>query len=227
MAVYRLPKELEFPSPTHADSDGLLAIGGDLSPKRLLKAYRLGIFPWYNADEPIYWWSPDPRSIIAPSNVHISQRLARVIRSKRYTISYDTVFDTVIEQCAQSRRTSQKGTWITPAMQEAYSTLHLMGNAHSIESWNDGKLVGGLYGISIGGVFFGESMFSHQTDASKVAFASLAQQLHLWGFDLIDCQVHSKHLAQFGAQPLPRELFLKQLIASVNQPDRWMKNPSG
>ncbi len=225
MTIYRLPSESLFPPPDRAEPDGLLAVGGDLSPKRLLGAYRLGIFPWYNEGEPICWWSPNPRFALLPYELHVSQRLNRVIRSNLYTIRYDTEFDTVIEKCATTPRPGQKGTWITTAMQHAYSQLHKLGIAHSIESWSEGKLVGGLYGIALGGTFFGESMFTHQTDASKVALVTLVRQLQTWSFDLFDCQVSTRHLAQFGARSFLRSEFLERLRGSVNRPDCWDKYP--
>ena len=154
MTIYRLPPEPVFPPPGHAEPDGLLAVGGDLSPERLLEAYRLGIFPWYSDGEPICWWSPDPRFTLLPHELHVSQRLNRVIRSERYTIRYDTMFDAVIEYCATTPRPGQDGTWITPAMRVAYSQLHSLGIAHSIESWHGGKLVGGLYGIAGRDIFW-------------------------------------------------------------------------
>ncbi|MBQ27320.1 MAG: leucyl/phenylalanyl-tRNA--protein transferase [Nitrospiraceae bacterium] len=221
MAIYQLPPESLFPPPDRAEPDGLLAVGGDLSPKRLLVAYRLGIFPWYSTGEPICWWSPDPRFTLLPHELHVSQRLRRVIRSKRYTVRYDTMFDAVIERCATTLRPGQDGTWITPAMRDAYSKLHRLGIAHSIESWSEGKLVGGVYGIALGGTFFGESMFTHQSDASKVALVALVWQLQTWSFDLVDCQVPTQHLARFGAKGLPRSEFLKRLQNSVNRPNLW------
>ncbi len=221
MTIYQLPPEPVFPPPNHAEPEGLLAVGGDLSPKRLLTAYRNGIFPWYSDDEPICWWSPDPRFTLFPHALHVSRRLNRVIRSQRYIIRYNTMFDAVIEHCATTDRAGQDGTWITPAMRDAYSQLHSLGIAHSIESWYEGELVGGLYGITLGGTFFGESMFTHQADASKVAFVTLVRQLQLWDFDLFDCQVTSEHLSRFGARGLPRSEFLERLHHSVNRPNCW------
>ena len=221
MTIYRLPPEPVFPPPDHAEPDGLLAVGGDLSPERLLEAYRNGIFPWYSDDEPICWWSPDPRFTLLPHELHVSRRLNRVIQSARYTIRYDTMFDAVIEHCATTVRPGQDGTWITPAMQDAYSRLHRLGIAHSIESWHGKELVGGSYGIALGGTFFGESMFTHQSDASKVALVTLVRQLQTWGFDLFDCQVTTGHLSRFGARGLPRSEFLKRLQYSVNRAPCW------
>ena len=221
MAVYRLSYEPACPPPEHADPDGLLAIGGDLSSLRILEAYRRGIFPWYSDGQPICWWSPDPRFTLFPHALHVSQRLKRVIRSQCYTVQFDTAFDAVIKHCATACRVNQIGTWITPAMRDAYSTLHGQGMAHSVESWQDGELAGGLYGVALGGTFFGESMFTHKANASKVAFVALVRQLHAWGFDLIDCQVASMHLARFGARSIPRSQFLAYLRSSVNRPHCW------
>jgi leucyl/phenylalanyl-tRNA--protein transferase len=176
------------------EPDGLLAVGGDLSLPRLLHAYRNSIFPWYSSDQPILWWSPDPRSVLFPPQLKISRSLGKVIRSNRYEVTLDEAFDAVIHACAQPRGDGG-GTWITPEMATAYSDLHAQGHAHSAESWYRGRLVGGLYGVSIGKIFFGESMFTRMTDASKVAFVYLVRQLQAWGFPLIDCQVHTAHLA--------------------------------
>ncbi len=225
MAIYQLPLTPIFPQPAFAEPDGLLAVGGDLSSERLRVAYQHGIFPWYSEDEPICWWSPDPRFTLFPEELHIARRLRRTLRSQRYTVRYDTSFETVVHHCATTPRAGQPGTWITSDMQEAYSRLHNEGIAHSIESWNADQLAGGLYGIALGGTFFGESMFSYQTDASKVAFVTLVQQLMAWGFDMIDCQLPSPHLARFGARSIPRSEFLTRLHSSVNQSDLWGGTP--
>ena len=203
---------MEFPSVETAleDPNGLLAVGGDLSVIRLLTAYQNGIFPWFSHDQPILWWSPDPRMVLFPENFHLSRRLKKTIRQNKFQFTFDNCFEQVMRACAQPRPT-QPETWITPAMLRAYVQLHREGFAHSFESWCDGKLVGGLYGIAIGKVFFGESMFSFQTDASKVAFANAVSLLTDWGYELIDCQVASKHLAMFGAADIDRKDFIQHL----------------
>lgn len=205
------------------EPDGLLAVGGDLSPERLLEAYRRGIFPWYSEDQPVLWWSPNPRSVLFPEKLKISRSLNKTIKKQIFTVTLDTAFRDVITVCAQPRK-DDAGTWITPDMIEAYCTLFEQGHAHSVESWHEGKLVGGLYGIAIGKVFFGESMFSKKTDASKVAFVKLVQQLKAWGFELIDCQIQSEHLDSLGAENIPRRHFidlLNQLCISSNKDSAW------
>ena len=198
------------------DPDGLLAVGGDLSVERLLAAYQRGIFPWYSGDQPILWWSPDPRSVLFPAKLHVSRSLRKVLRKQEYKITFDTAFAEVIHACSQPRA-GDPGTWITDEMQQAYIRLHQAGYAHSIEIWLNGKLVGGLYGIAIGKVFFGESMFSRVTDASKVAFVFLVRQLQRWQFGVIDCQIQSAHLDQFGAELIPRSEFTMLLNQFCNQ----------
>ena len=203
-----------FPDPTLAlsDLDGLLAVGGDLSSARLLYAYRHGIFPWYHADQPILWWSPDPRAVFFPKDIHISRSLRRRMAHGGYSASFDGAFDDVMVACAGARPGQPEGgTWISPAMQAAYGELHRLGVAHSVEVWMEGELAGGLYGIALGRVFFGESMFSRRTDASKLALVHLARQLAAWGYALIDCQVHSEHLQSLGSTLLPRRDFLALL----------------
>lgn len=190
------------------EPNGLLAAGGDLSPQRLLAAYQQGIFPWYEESQPILWWSPDPRIVLFPADIHISRSLHKVLRQQRFTVSADRCFDAVIHQCAQPRRYGG-GTWITDEMRQAYYRLHELGYAHSIEVWNGDELVGGLYGIALGRVFFGESMFSSASNASKVALVYLCGQLRDWHYQLIDCQVESPHLATLGAVTVPREDFLR------------------
>ena len=203
------------------DPNGLLAVGGDLSVARLLSAYESGIFPWFSHDQPILWWSPDPRMVLFPENFHISRRLKKTIRQNKFQLSFDTSFEQVMNACAQPRP-GQPETWITPAMVRAYIELHRQGFAHSFESWNNGKLVGGLYGIAIGKVFFGESMFSFQTDASKVAFAHAVSLLTEWGYELIDCQVESKHLASFGAENISRQTFIQHLKIKTKLPASYL-----
>jgi leucyl/phenylalanyl-tRNA---protein transferase len=186
--------------------DGLLAVGGDLTPNRIIVAYRLGIFPWYDDDDPILWWSPAQRMVLFPECLSVSRSLRKTIRKNKFTVTMDQNFREVIKECAGPRR-KQEGTstWITDEMREAYCQLHDYGFAHSVESWYEGRLVGGLYGIALGKVFFGESMFSHETDASKVAFAHFVWQLQRWGYELIDCQVRTNHLQSLGAVEIPRQ----------------------
>ena len=203
---------VEFPNPALAmnEPDGLLAAGGDLSPERLLNAYRHGIFPWFSAGQPILWWSPNPRAVLLPEELKISRSLRKRLRQGEMQVTLNRAFAEVINHCSEDRP-GQDGTWITDEMQAAYRQLHRLGYAHSVESWQGGELVGGLYGIAIGRVFFGESMFTRRTDASKVAFAHLVRQLDAWGFPLIDCQVSSAHLSSLGARTLPRAEFLALL----------------
>ena len=218
-----------FPAVATATADGLLAIGGDLSPARLIAAYRRGIFPWYSAGEPILWWSPAPRMVMSPDQLHLGRSLRKRLRQQPYQITLDHAFSAVIAGCA-APRAGADGTWITAAMIDAYCQLHRLGYAHSVEAWQEGLLVGGLYGIAIGQIFFGESMFSRANDASKIAFAHLVQQLQQWRFALIDCQMETAHLRRFGATAVPREQFLGQLQAHIDQPSLatpvWHLDPS-
>ena len=214
-----------FPSVEHAmrDPNGLLAAGGDLSPQRLLDAYVRGIFPWFGEDDPLLWWSPDPRMVLFLDQFHVARSLRRVIRSGRYEVRFDTAFREVMLACGEPR-VGQDGTWITPAMIEAYTTLERLGYAHSIESWTDGELVGGLYGVAIGRMFYGESMFTRRTDASKVAFVATVRQLARWGFHVIDCQMPTLHLASLGAREIPRREFLdhvRRLAVRPEIPSPW------
>ncbi len=220
MTVYRLGKTLAFPPPEEAEPNGLLAIGGDLTPERLLLAYAMGIFPWYTEDTPILWFSPDPRGVLPPGSLVVHRSLARRVRSRCYEITLDRAFGDVIRGCAAAPRDRQKGTWITDDMISAYTSLHQLGFAHSVEAWQDGALVGGLYGVSLGTAFFGESMFSRQSDASKVALVHLVRQLELWGFAMVDCQVRNDHLASLGAEQWPRERFLAALSGCVRERTR-------
>ena len=199
------------------EPNGLLAVGGDLSPVRLLSAYQQGIFPWFSQDQPILWWSPDPRMVLFPENFHVSRRLKKTIRQNKFQMTINTAFENVMRACAQPRP-KQPETWITPAMLRAYVELHRQGFAHSFETWNNGKLVGGLYGIAIGRAFFGESMFSFETDASKVAFAYSIEQLTKWGYEIIDCQVESEHLSNFGAENIKRSDFVRHLKRQTKLP---------
>ncbi|MES9969792.1 MAG: leucyl/phenylalanyl-tRNA--protein transferase [Candidatus Thiodiazotropha sp.] len=192
------------------EPDGLLAVGGDLTPQRLIQAYQLGIFPWFTEGEPILWWSPDPRTVLYPEKIRISRSLRKVLRKKVYKVSIDQDFEAVIQGCAAPRDNSP-GTWLVPEMIDAYRQQHKLGHAHSVEVWHEDALVGGLYGMAIGGVFFGESMFSRATDSSKIALVHLSHKLTQWGFKMIDCQVYTKHLASLGAEEIPRVLFCADL----------------
>lgn len=215
MAISWLTDDLlTFPAINSATPDGLLAAGGDLSTTRLLAAYRQGVFPWYDRDSPILWWSPDPRMVLYPDQVHISKSLNKTLKRQPFDITFDKAFSDVMIACAQPRSdevSSGNHTWIQEEMIEAYTSLHQQGHAHSVECWLAGRLVGGLYGVSIGRVFFGESMFSTVTDSSKVAFASLCQHFVECGIELIDCQVYSDHLARLGAVTISRDSFIEQL----------------
>lgn len=211
-----------FPPATQAlsDPDGLLAVGGDLSPVRLLNAYRSGVFPWYSAGQPILWWTPDPRMVFRTDRVVLSSRLRRTLRRSRWRVVADTAFATVVAACAELPRPGQRGTWILAEMQAAYRELHRLGHAHSIEVFDGGRLAGGLYGVAVGRMFFGESMFSAASGGSKVALAALARRLHAWGWPLIDAQVESAHLRSLGAETLPRREFLRRLAALTAAPGR-------
>lgn len=220
MAIYRLGAQLAFPPPDEAEASGLLAIGGDLRPERLLLAYSLGIFPWPLVEQPLLWFSPDPRMVLVPAQLRLSHSLRKTLRQQRYEIRLDTAFVDVMRRCAEVPRRGEAGTWITPALAKGYERLHELGFAHSAEAWEEGDLVGGLYGVSLGGIFFGESMFSERRDASKVAFVTLVRQLETWSFDLVDCQVHTDHLARFGATEWTRARFLEALAASLARPAR-------
>lgn len=211
MPVYLLTKEIIFPSPFLAEKDGLLAIGGDLSPDRLINAYYNGIFPWYSEGSPILWWSPDPRFVIFIDKFHIPKRLKRLYKQKKFRTTVDENFEEVIKNCAMVHKTKNGGTWITEDMISAYIELHKKGFAHSVETWHEDKLVGGLYGVTIGSVFSGESMFSIEDNASKIALIALYEHLKSKNFKMIDCQTISKHLKQFGALPISRTEFIKLL----------------
>ncbi|MFZ2446485.1 MAG: leucyl/phenylalanyl-tRNA--protein transferase [Syntrophobacteraceae bacterium] len=220
MPVFRLTDELIFPHPSHAASGGLLAVGGDLSPERLLLAYAHGIFPWYSEYDPILWWSPDPRLVLFPDELKVSASLKRVIRKKVYTVTVDRDFREVIRACAVVRTAAGEGTWITDDMLDAYVRLHELGYAHSVESRFEGELVGGLYGVAIGRVFFGESMFTLRTDASKVALVHLVELVRDLGFHFIDCQTTTEHLKRFGAREIPREEFMERLARAIREDRR-------
>ena len=205
----------------------MLAVGGDLREERLLLAYAMGIFPWYSEGEPILWWSPDPRLILPLDRFHESRRLQRMLRQGTFRVTMDTAFDRVIEACATIPRDGQDGTWIMPEMIEAYCRLHEAGYAHAAECWRGGELVGGIYGVSLGACFFGESMFSRVSNASKVALATLVAQLKAWGFHMIDCQVTTPHMLSLGACEVRREEFLRMLTADLKAPTRVGKWRSG
>ncbi|MDX1649734.1 MAG: leucyl/phenylalanyl-tRNA--protein transferase [Myxococcota bacterium] len=219
MTVYRLGPEPVFPPTSEAGPSGLLAVGGDLAPERLLQAYARGIFPWYE-EPPILWFSPAPRAALVPRDLHLPRRLARTLRQGRFVLSLDRAFEEVVRACAGVGRRGQRGTWITDAMREAYGRLHELGFAHSCEAWRDGRLVGGLYGVSLGGAFFGESMFHVERDASKAALVTLVRQLDAWGFTLFDGQLPTPHLARFGFTPWPRARFEAALARALEAPTR-------
>jgi leucyl/phenylalanyl-tRNA---protein transferase len=218
------PHDLRFPPVELASREGLLAIGGDLRAERLLAAYRQGVFPWYNAGQPILWWAPDPRAALKPARVKISRSLRKTLRSEKFHVTVDRRFADVVAACAGPRpRHPDGGTWITPEMQAAYQELHRQGYAHSVETWQQGRLVGGLYGVTLGGAFFGESMFSHARDASKVALIYAARQLDRWGYTLIDCQLTTPHLMSLGAESIPRHAYMALLDAALRLPGRTVE----
>lgn len=226
MPVFQLSDILLFPPSSLARDDGLLAVGGDLSVPRLLLAYQHGIFPWYSPGDPILWWSPDPRLVLFPEEFHLAKRLARTIRQQIFSTTFDRDFSRVINQCASIRR-DQEGTWLSEEMIAAYRQLHDLGYAHSVECWHNGELVGGLYGVSLGAVFFGESMFSLVPDSSKIALAALVDRLRGWDFELIDCQVGTGHLQRLGAREISGEEFSTRLAEAMAKPSRqgsWNKS---
>jgi leucyl/phenylalanyl-tRNA--protein transferase len=223
MPVFKLDDRLEFPPADLAD-DGLLAVGGDLRPERLILAYSRGIFPWYEDGLPILWHSPDPRMVLEPDRFRIPTSLRKTMRKRPYRLTLDTAFPAVIEACARAPRPGQDGTWITAEMREAYVRLFRLGLAHSAEAWRGSELVGGLYGVSLGSIFFGESMFAHAPDASKIAFVTMVAELRRRAIDLIDCQVYTDHLARFGAVEWPRDRYLHALAQCLRRPTcrgRW------
>jgi leucyl/phenylalanyl-tRNA--protein transferase len=219
MPVFRLDERLVFP-PVHLAEDGLLALGGDLRPERLLLGYTQGIFPWYAENLPILWHSPDPRMIMTTRDLIVQRSLRKAIRRQPYELTMDRAFLAVLEGCAASPRPGQTGTWLIPEMVDAYRQLFDLGFAHSIEAWRDGELVGGLYGVSLGAAFFGESMFTRAPDASKIAYVACVRQLDAWGIGLIDCQVHTEHLERFGAHEVPRMRYLELLRVALDEPTR-------
>ncbi|GAB4198411.1 MAG: leucyl/phenylalanyl-tRNA--protein transferase [Sandaracinaceae bacterium] len=220
MPVYLLTDELVFPPPEGASREGVVAVGGDFRPERLLLAYSQGIFPWPTAGMPLLWFSPTPRFVLRPREVHVGRSLAKALRRDRFEIRMDTAFEPVIRACAAIPRPGQDGTWITEELVRGYVALHELGYAHSIEAWQGRDLVGGLYGVSLGSCFFGESMFALEPDASKVAFVTLLAHLERWGIGLVDCQVKTEHLARFGAREIPRREFLAELRARMTDPTR-------
>ncbi len=218
MPIFRLGRDVAFPDPARAEPDGLLAVGGDLRPERLLSAYALGIFPWYDASSPILWWSPDPRLVLEPQRLHVSRSLRRTIRRGTYRVTADTAFERVIRRCASRARPGQRGTWITPEMVDGYARLHRLGFAHAFEAWEGEALAGGLYGVSLGAAFFGESMFADRPDASKVTFVRAVEWLSTRGVQLVDCQVRTEHLVSLGAHEIPRREFLARLARALEAP---------
>jgi leucyl/phenylalanyl-tRNA--protein transferase len=219
MPIFRLDHRMEFPPVEYAE-DGLLAVGGDLRPERLLLAYRSGIFPWYSEGQPILWHSPDPRMVLLGADLKVPRSLRKTMRKQAYRVTLDAAFGKVVAACASVERPGQSGTWITPEMQAAYRELHRRGFAHSVEAWQERRLVGGLYGVSMGSAFFGESMFALAPDASKIAFVRLVEQLARWSIGLVDCQVHTEHLARFGAVEWPRRRYLTALRKALAGPTR-------
>ena len=211
MPVYQLSEDLVFPSPHLASKEGLLAVGGDLTCNRLLLAYSLGIFPWYSEGEPILWWSPDPRLVLYPHELKVSRSLEKVINKAGFKVTVDCAFERVIKDCARVRLENREGTWIVDEMVKAYCSLHESGFAHSIEAWEGDRLAGGLYGVSLGKCFFGESMFTRVSNASKVAFVVLVNHLKSQGFAMIDCQITTGHLTRFGAREISRARYLDEL----------------
>jgi len=218
MPVFELSKEIAFPSPEFATPAGILAVGGDLQPARLLQAYRMGIFPWFNEGDPIVWWSPDPRMVLYPRELKVSHSMKKTLRNKTFHITFDRDFEAVIRQCKTQKRPGQKGTWITDEMLEAYVRLHRLGYAHSVEAWCGKELAGGLYGVSIGGIFTGESMFSRVNNASKAAFITLTQTLERMHFKMLDCQLYTPHLASLGAREISRKQYLRELEKCLEMP---------
>ncbi len=217
MTVYFLDSRIMFPDPSEAEPGGLLAVGGDLSPERLLLAYENGIFPWYSEEDPILWFSPDPRMVFLPGDFRFSKTLLKTVSSEKFSVRADTDFTAVVENCAQVQRKGQSGTWITEEMKAAYGKLHELGYAHSFETYREGELVGGLYGVSLGGAFFGESMFHLETDASKVALFHLARKCWESGFDFIDSQVPTDHMMTLGGREISRREFLLALGSSLEK----------
>lgn len=225
MRLPLLTNALWFPPATRSTREGVVAVGGDFQPERLLLAYGSGIFPWPMQGYPLLWFSPDPRFVLIPSRAHLPRSLRKRMRKSPYQVTTDTAFSQVIRACGQVERPGQDGTWVTPELVRGYEDLHAQGHAHSVEAWCEGELVGGLYGVSLGAVFFGESMFALAPDASKVAFATLLGNLVRWGFAMVDCQVHTEHLERFGAEDWPRPVFLallKDCLSAPGRRGRWV-----
>lgn len=222
MPLHLVPADQRPAFPDHyvPEADGLAALGGRLSPELIVEAYRKGLFPWTGAP-PIPWFSPDPRLVLFPDQLHVGRTLAKTLRRGHFTVRYDTAFDALMRLCARHPRPGQRGTWITPNMLETYGALHRRGVAHSVEAWQDGVLCGGLYGVALGRAFFGESMVSRISGASKVALVTLCRELSRWGFHFIDCQQVTAHLLRLGATPLPRSEYLSRLAEAVRSPDAW------
>lgn len=220
MSIQRIVGDEPLRDPRNADASGVVAVGGRLDSQRLLSAYAAGIFPWYSEETPVIWHCPDPRMVLLADELHVGRSLRKQIARHPYQITMDLAFERVMQSCAEVERPDQDGTWITAEMLEAYGQLHRQGHAHSIEAWEGESLVGGLYGVSIGGAFFGESMFARRPDASKIAFVQGVRQMQRWGIDLIDCQVHTEHLERFGGCEWPREFFLRELALRVQAPGR-------
>jgi leucyl/phenylalanyl-tRNA--protein transferase len=217
MPVFRLNEALNFPPVELSEANGFLAVGGDLEPERLIMAYANGIFPWFGEDQPILWWSPDPRLVVFPEKLHVSRSMRQILKQKIFAVTYDRCFREAITACRASRR-EEGETWITEAMVDAYCRLHDQGIAHSVEAWHNGELAGGLYGVALGGCFFGESMFTKVSNASKAAFITLTRALQARGFLLIDCQVDSPHLQSLGAELMPRKIFLDIMTSALQKP---------
>lgn len=220
MTIQFLIGDEPFRDPRTADPSGVVAMGGQLSNARLLQAYRMGIFPWYNEDMPVLWHSPDPRMVLLASDLYVGRSLKKQIARRPYQLTMDRAFREVMLRCAHAERPGQDGTWITADMLDAYCDLHQAGFAHSIEAWEGDQLVGGVYGVSLGSAFFGESMFAIRPDASKIAFVHGVRQMSAWGIDMVDCQVHTEHLERFGGEEWPRERFLRELARAVQRPTR-------
>jgi leucyl/phenylalanyl-tRNA--protein transferase len=218
MPVYSLSQQHVFPPVSHAEEDGLLAVGGDLDPHRLLLAYAQGIFPWFSKGDPILWWSPDPRMVLFPAELKVSKSMKQVLKNKTFEVTFDKDFKSVIQACGKIDRPGQDGTWLSKDMRIAYTKLHEMAVAHSVEVWQEGKLVGGLYGLALGAIFCGESMFSEVSNASKAGFITLVQALREKGFELIDCQVYTSHLESLGAKEIPRTEFIRILEKGIQKP---------
>lgn len=223
MPIAWLPREHLFPDPREADENGIVAVGGDLNPRRVLAAYACGIFPWPHEGMPLLWFSPEPRYVLALEELKIWRSLRQALHKRRFTITLDTAFARVMASCGKMVRNGEKGTWITPPLRQCYTALHEAGFAHSAEAWLDGELVGGLYGVSLGGMFCGESMFHTETDASKVAFVALCRQLQRWNFDFVDAETYTAHMARYGTRPVARAKFLHALERTLKKPTRTGK----